>query len=76
MGGGHGELWAPRCARLCCSPCCQPVPAPQQKHQKKKSLWANQEIFFLTDDEMSKGSRMFPFALSRHFIPFGLFNNL
>lgn len=51
--GGLGILWCPtawggvgQLLPAALSPCCHPVPAPQQKHQKKKSLWANQDRFF------------------------------
>lgn len=52
--GVEGRLWGlwvlceGKCgaAAPCCFSCCQPVSIPLQKHQEKKSLWANQGRFF------------------------------
>lgn len=84
-GGGHGGLSVFRGALLCgvvwgnCSPLLSLLPAhassPAEAPGKKKITMGQPREIFFTDDEMSKWSRVFLFALACHFIRFGLFNH-
>lgn len=72
----HGVVWG-SCFLLLSLPAASLCQLPSRSTRKKKSLWANQDrCFFFTDDEMSKWSSMFLFALACHFIHFKLFNHI
>lgn len=83
--GGSGHPVVPHCvgwcgaAASCCSlsllPACasSPAEAPEKKNHCGPT---KTDVFFFTDDEMSKWSSMFLFALACHFIHFKLFNHI
>lgn len=74
-----GALWVLLCegkcgaAAPCCFSCCQPVSTPLQKHQEKKIIVGQSRAIFFANDETSKWSCMFLFALAHRFIHFELF---